>query len=296
MSFITSTLKGLAEKMGYAISAFKPRIDLGVYEQLFGADAVRRRAFYNVGAGGFSHPAWTNIDADSDWYGCNRKDTLRSGNLQHDLLSLKPLPIESDSASIIYSSHTIEHVTNEADEVFFRDAHRVLKQGGIVRITTNSTDLAYRAYRSGDRRFFYWSDWYRKPEEYKPINLKSPLAEASLQQLFLFDFASQLTTVAADGPPERLNDGEVDRIFNGMPYEEALDHCRTRCLLEVQKRNPGYHLNWFNADKIVRMLRAAGFKDVYVSGWCQSVTPVLRDPRHFDKTHPRISIYVEGVK
>src|SRR6185295_10958452 len=125
---------------------------------LYGEDSVRRRAFYNIGAGSFRHPAWTNVDFDSDWYECNRNNTLSPGNISHDLLSLKPLPIESGSACILYTSHTVEHVTNEADEVLFREAHRILKPGGVVRVTTNSTDLAYRAYRTKDRSYYYWAD------------------------------------------------------------------------------------------------------------------------------------------
>ena len=42
--------------------------DLEMYLQLFGEQAVREKAFYNIGAAGFYHPAWRNVDKLSDWY------------------------------------------------------------------------------------------------------------------------------------------------------------------------------------------------------------------------------------
>ena len=44
------------------------------------------------------------------------------------------------------------------------------------------------------------------------------------------------------------------------------------------------------------MLRLAGFENVYKSAYMQSRSPVLRDPRFFDNTHPDYSVYVEAVK
>ena len=44
------------------------------------------------------------------------------------------------------------------------------------------------------------------------------------------------------------------------------------------------------------MLKLAGFKEVYKSSYCQSRSPILRDPNFFDNTHPDISLYVEAVK
>lgn len=289
-------IKGFARVFGYDLTRRPPKVGLDVYERLYGADAVRRRAFYNIGAGPWRHPAWTNIDYDTEWYAYNRSQTLKKGNLNYDLLSLTPLPVDSDSASLFFTSHTIEHVTDDADRHLFREVHRALRPGGVFRVQTNDTDLAYRAWRANDRSYFYWSENYREPKDYRAINLKAPMAGAPLEQLFLFDFASQLTTLVDDGPAERLGDDDVRRIFDGRPYEEALDHCVSKCRVDIQRKYPGFHINWFNGEKIARLLREAGFQQVYRSGWGGSVSPVLRDTSVFDATHPRISVYVEAIK
>jgi SAM-dependent methyltransferase len=57
----------------------------------------------------------------------------------HDLR--KPFPWPADHADVIYSSHTFEHLTREQGSHFLREAHRVLKPGGILRLVV--PDLAH---------------------------------------------------------------------------------------------------------------------------------------------------------
>jgi len=47
---------------------------------------------------------------------------------------VKELPIENDSAEVVYSSHTVEHITDEAAQKMFNESYRILKKGGILRI------------------------------------------------------------------------------------------------------------------------------------------------------------------
>ena len=56
------------------------------------------------------------------------------------------------------------------------------------------------------------------------------------------------------------------------------------------------HKTWFNAEKLLEMLKLAGFEEVYKSAYMQSRSPILRNPNFFDNTHPDISVYVEAVK
>jgi len=93
-----------------------------MYISIYGKDDVRNKRFYNIGAGLFRHPAWTNIDFYSDHYKDNPID------INYDLLEKKPLPLPDSSANIVYSSHTIEHITNDAAQNMFNEAHRILKK------------------------------------------------------------------------------------------------------------------------------------------------------------------------
>jgi predicted SAM-dependent methyltransferase len=55
----------------------------------------------------------------------------------------RPLPLPDDSFDAIYSFHVIEHLSPAANERFMRDAHRLLKPGGIYRVST--PDLEFLA-------------------------------------------------------------------------------------------------------------------------------------------------------
>lgn len=46
----------------------------------------------------------------------------------------KPFPWGDDSASVIYSSHTLEHMDRDDGMAFLKECHRVLKPDGIIRI------------------------------------------------------------------------------------------------------------------------------------------------------------------
>lgn len=265
-----------------------------LYAQFYPEESIRNKRFYNIGAGGFSHPHWTNVDYDSEWYKKSRKKTLRG--IQYDLFSLEPLPIDSNSAEVVYSSHTIEHIVDPAAQRIFSEMHRILKPGGYLRITAPDIDLHYRAYRENDRSFFYWKDWYRKPKKYRRIFLNGPLDTAPIEQLFLQRFASSLTTLHSDGARERIGDEELRTIFAEKSYADALNYCCARCPVEVQKKYPGNHMNWWNIDKVTSMLREAGFTTIYVSGYGQSHCAILRDLTLFDNTHPKVSFYVEATK
>lgn len=291
---IKKAVQKIIRAFGYDIHKIDGVFDIDIYLKIYGSKSVQNRNFYNIGAGNFSHPAWTNVDYLSEWYKDNKKYTL--AGITYDLLSLKPLPIESNSAEIVYSSHTVEHINDEAAQNMFNESYRILKNRGILRVTTPNIDLAYRAYKDNDRDYFYWIDTYSIPKNYQRIKINKPLNKSSIQQLFLLYFAASVSTLHSDGAPERISDEELDRLFSEREYEEALNYCTSRCPLEIQKKYPGNHINWWNKDKIFRMLKKAGFDKIYLSGYGQSFSPVLRNTRYFDNTHPKISLYVEAIK
>jgi SAM-dependent methyltransferase len=293
MRRVKKVMEKVVNAIGYDIQVCRAKNDIELYYRIYGKKAVEDRRFYNIGAGSFRHPAWTNVDHKSEWY----KD-VQSNNIDidWDLLSLTPVPVEDSSAEIVYSSHTTEHITDEGAQNMFNESHRILREGGVFRVTTPNIDLDFRAYKGNDRHFFYWIDWYSTPKECQRIKLNKPLNEATIQQIFLWHFASSASTLHADGSPKRITDEELDRIFREMEYQEALNYCISKCSLEVQKKYPGNHINWWNKNKLLRMLRNAGFDDICLSGYGQSVSPVLRNILIFDNTHPKISLYVEAVK
>ncbi|HXV77469.1 MAG TPA: methyltransferase domain-containing protein [Candidatus Polarisedimenticolaceae bacterium] len=261
------------------------------YAALYPAQSLDGRRFYNVGAGGFSHPLWTNVDFISDWYSRN-DDNTRAG-IQYDLFSLEPIPVEDATAEVVYTSHTVEHIHDEAAANAFREAYRMLKPGGFFRVTTPDAELAHAALERGDRAYFWWMF---DPRRNTGGNLVKPLTEASIEQVFLVLIATSVSTIVDRGGDERVDDAKLRELLRRLGRDRTLEYCTSRCPVEIQQAFPGYHMNWWTAEKLSRMLREAGFDTTYRSGYGQSHCPVLRDVTHFDNTRPYMSLYVEAVK
>jgi predicted SAM-dependent methyltransferase len=270
-----------------------PYYDLDLYHKLFTKKSIREKKFYNIGAGSFYHPYWTNIDFSSEWYSKAQKNTAF---INYNLFSLEKLPLPDNSAELIYSSHLIEHIDDEAAQNMFKEAFRILKSGGVFRLVTPNIDLEYRAYRENDRDFFYWIEQYSDPKNFKRIKLKIPMNEASTAQVFLFHFASHVSEIIDDKTLEKITDEELEKLFSTLSYEGVLNHCVSKCKLELQIKNPGYHMNWWNEKKAFKMLKQAGFNNIFRSGYGQSFSPILRNTTLFDNIHPKISLYIEVIK
>jgi hypothetical protein len=154
--------------------------------------------------------------------------------------------------------------------------------------------LEFQAYKRRDIKFWYWVDWYSTPGTWEKL-YKVPLSEASIHQLFLNHFASQLCEIDIDdSPPKKFSDAEIAEIFSKSPDVQTLDYFTKLC--KYNPEHPGSHINWWTHEKLVSFLKEAGFSEPYRSGWAQSVFPPLRETSLFDNTHPRISLYVEAIK
>jgi predicted SAM-dependent methyltransferase len=263
-----------------------------VYIRHYSPDALAGRRFYNIGAGTFRHRFWTNVDLASEWY---MDQQTGSDFINYDLFSLAPLPIENGKAEAVYTSHTVEHVNDEACANMFAEAHRMLKPGGLFRLTTPDIALDLAAWRRNDRDYFYYLDLYSHPKVCEKSNIK-PFNTASLQQIVLFVFASHLSELALGSSALKVSDAEFDHAFATMTDEAALDSFSRRCSVEDQHKFPGFHMNWWTFEKAERMLKKAGFSRIYRSGYGQSHCPAMRDVVLFDKQDPKTSLYVEAVK
>jgi len=263
--------------------------DVADYRRLYPKSAVDERRFYNVGAGSFSHPCWTNIDFISDWYGSVQKNVVH-----HDLMSGEPLPISDASAEVIYTSHTIEHVKDDAVARLFREAHLALKLGGVFRVTTGpDAESDFAAMMRGDEEWFHWDRRYDAPGSYEGM-LHAPATSRPLEERWLRHVASMLAPNDKTPSDHKFTAIEIRRIVAERGRVGALDYFTSLTAFDPQR--PGNHVSWWDATKITTFLEVAGFKTVYRSGYSQSVCPVLRNTLYFDNTHPQMSVYVEAIK
>ena len=77
----------------------------------------------HLGCGTHLLAGWANIDLDGP-----------SGVIRHDLT--RPLPMRADSAELIFCEHFIEHLTRAQGLALLQECRRVLRPGGILRLST----------------------------------------------------------------------------------------------------------------------------------------------------------------
>ncbi len=284
--FVKEKAFNLISKTGYCLKPLiVPKNDQEHYLKLYGKKSVEGRKFYNISAGGhfdfgcgIHHPCWTNIDLDREWkYGITFNPEK---DIAHDILTCSPIPVESNSAELIYSRLSIEHITDEATLYMFKEAKRMLKKGGLFRVNTLNNYLDYIAFKNNDRDFFYWF------KNHKAI---------SIGQAFLEHFAASASLIVEEGASERITDEEMKHIFSTLHYEEAMEYCTSRCPVELQNKYRRRHINWWTPEKLEKMLKSAGFKTVYLSSAEQSMAPVLRNEYYFDNINNKTMLYMEAI-
>lgn len=286
---IKDLVQAVLKRGGFELTKLQDPYNLVLYERLHDKKTLDRKPFYNVGAGAFWHPHWTNLDYLSEWYAEVQKDVKH-----YDLMALSPLPIETGTAKIIYTSHTIEHVKEPAVQNLFNEAHRALEPGGILRVTTGPDAITdYRALMAGDSSWFYWDEWYADPAMYAQ-SWNAPPASVPLAERWLNHVASPLAKNDKSPSPVKFGEAEIFAVLEKRGLEGALDYFTG--LVQFDPKRPGNHVSWWSHDKIGEFLRKAGFTTVYRSGFNQSVNPLLRGTSLIDSTHPQMSIYMEAVR
>jgi predicted SAM-dependent methyltransferase len=275
---IKRAIYGALLASGFEVHRVRPsdngEVSLPLYRQLYGEEAVANRRFYNIGSGKFKHHAWTAVDYISEHY--SKYTSLI--DIHWDISDGTPLKVDTGVASLCYTSHTIEHLQDHHVAHMFAEVYRVLRPGGVFRITCPNIDAYYAAWRANDINFFPYPTTYDSH---------------GITNLFLGEFASQL---AIPHTAPKITDEVVIEKFSSLAYEDALNWFSSQIDFELQRKRPGQHANWWNHGKAERFLRNAGFSEIYLSGYGQSRSPVMRDVKFFDNTWPHISMYIEARK
>jgi SAM-dependent methyltransferase len=276
------------------VKSFDKRTDLSMYQKHYSEDSIQIKRFYNIGAGAFSHPCWTNIDGDSEFFGelYGKNEAV----IKHDLFSRVPIPVADNSAEIIYTSHTIEHIDDASVIFLLKECYRMLKPGGIIRIVTPDLDKLYNAWLTSDTGFFYWKDQEQFSRDLHKFNLKTPLSEASLTQVFIEVFAAQASEIVDVGAEKRISDEEFIQMTKEMHYEDVLTYCTSLCNIEIQKKFPYQHMSWFNENKLGKLLKNSGFNNIVRSDYLKSAAMVMRNKKLFDSNSVSLSLYMEATK
>jgi len=145
-----------------------------------------QRRYLNIGCGKAFHPAWVNTDFRAGPGGIIAVDARQR------------LPFADGSFDAVYHSHLLEHLSRSEGEHFLSECHRILVQGGVMRIVVPD--------------FENWVDAYLRQRD-KMAAAPNKMTYEKYHWLFveLFD------QFARNAPG-----GEMARFLSG-PIDERLD-------------------------------------------------------------------------
>ena len=247
----------------------------------------------NIGGGDnpfFSSGSWDILDYVEDTYKHNRKRVRYNVDLEQD--GSWPIPLmEYD---MVYSSHTLEHLTDKAIEHTLSQAYEVMKYDGVIRITVPDATVIWQACKTKNE------DVIRNAYGVMFINTGLPyLFERSALRTFYSDIMDKWAPVVP-------ND-QLAVKWNHLKWEEVKEDLNNMSMLcFISKYKKAYedmnkygsirgHRNWFTASRLFMLLRDAGFRDIGQSKPQKSRCDYMRDD-NFDQTWPKSSLFIEAIK
>lgn len=257
------------------------------YIAKFGSVELSKERCFNVGAGSWQHDCWTNIDLPPQ---SPEFAAIQSPCIFHNLAIEPNLPIRRESASLIFSSHVIEHIPKATALAFFRSAHSSLHKGGVIRIVTGpDADLDFLALCRHDRKwwYFYENSNFRKDFKFE---------KASLIDLWLLHLATPRSSFSETPCPLKYSSNDISQLFHKYKTEPSILRDVLCEDLVFNAKYPGDHLSWWNSSNLIEALASSGFSKPYLSGYGQSEIFFMGDMSYFDQTYPHILLYVGAIK
>lgn len=221
----------------------------------------------NIGSCEFSREGWINLDKAQANYASRQKPI----DINHDLMSFSSIPVEENSLNIAYTSHTIEHISDKYVTHLFSEVYRMLKSGGVFRITCPDIGKCYDAHKENNKS--YIEKWLVNPQGWEFFRSKG------IGEEFLFIFATYLSPCFKDETNyKKYNEDEINDIFGKLSKEDSLSFFSDICqgmAEKLQSSYPGAHISWWDFPKLEKNLSAAGFAEIKRSEFDASETSEL---------------------
>ena len=195
-----------------------------------------------------------------------------------------PLPFKDNTIKGVYSSHCLEHLT--ADEVvkILQEAHRVIKPGGIIRITLPNMDKMFDAYESRDASNL---ESFKKKVQIK--NGTSLWGLDSWLRLVTRSFAGHVVDL--------FSDKELYNIFENNSRSDFVKTILAKADTSPKYRNiPNTHKSYWSPYSMQNCLQKVGFKSCKVVQRRETMDKVFSNGLMFNNTQPEMSFYMEAIK
>ena len=133
---------------------------------------------------------------------------------------LEGLPLDEHSIDYAVSNHALQELDIYDQEVAFAELHRVLKEGGVLRLCLPDLDRAIDAYRSGDREWFIVNEWQTIGGNF----VTQVIWHGYNKTPFVFEFAAELAEKVGFRRVERVAFGETTTTFTEITELDTREH------------------------------------------------------------------------
>jgi hypothetical protein len=225
----------------------------------------------NLGGGDWKKAGWHNID-----FSGNDTTTIRL-----DFKNNPKFPFKDSSIKKAFSSHLIEHLSDDNVEWLFSETYKVLKKSAIFRLSFPNYEKAKESYIHNIGEYFYRAG----------ITLSGNMLHIRfLNFIASFESNNYLGFDKYKGGPI-IDKDQVDKNLKEME-----DDLFIRWVVSNIPEDAYYvaHINAFTFDKIEGMLRKAGFRNIVLSEYRKSQDLEMRE-NLFD-VRKDISMFVECSK
>jgi hypothetical protein len=105
-------------------------------------------------------------------------------------------------------------------------------------------------------------------------------------------FTSALSGLTVECGVDKITSDEFTELYSTEAPYWSMQKMLERVPREVAMNYPRHHDSWYTEEKLIRLLKNAGFSKAYPSRYGQSKTVNMRDTEKFDYMHPQISLYI----
>lgn len=233
----------------------------------------------NIGSAQYHIAGFTDLDLPSDWYDKKRTNTFIPFDIRTD-----KIPFDNNSVSNIYCSHVIEHLEDEAVTFFIENCFRSLKSRGVLRIACPDAEHLWQVSQFKNDYWNFMKYWFDNPANSTAIDFAQVTKEDQL--------ISALATEKCRHYVHKKYDFDPQSII-GCDYAETM--ARLKNDLNYNVETPNNHINQWDFARLKALGDKAGFSYVIRSKYQGCVSSVMQGEA-FDKTWPRLSLYVDFVK
>ena len=207
------------------------------------------------------------------------------------------LPYNDNVINFIYSSHFIEHVSDEVAHNIFSEANRILKKGGAFRIITPDFKKIQLTIINQDKSLFDSIGW-RGRDEWSDQGISYTIENLALHWFSNYQNCSYIDSETNNRPkdfyrgPPKLNKDDVYKMAKKL---STLDF-GSWVISHIPKEyiTNGGHISTWTHEKFSKFFEKYGFISKPKSFANSSSKAMAK----FDRRHGRkdISIYHEGIK